>query len=79
MNLKAGLIDFVEYIKIQDRIETMQKLEFAEDWHLHDPDTYEWLKYKVAADIGGTPEREAFALYERLQINKRGEVNYRLF
>ena len=37
------------------------------------------MKYKVAADIGGTPEKEAFTLYERLQINKKGDIAYRLF
>ena len=57
----------------------MRKLQFVEDWEQHDPDTYEWLKYKIAADIGGTPEREAFALFERLQVNKKGEIGYRLF
>ena len=57
----------------------MKKLEVAEEMKFHDPDTYKWLKYKVAADIGGTPEKEAFALYERMEINKKGELAYRLF
>ena len=78
-NLNSGEIDEVEFHKILDRVQTLTKLQFAADMRLHDNDTFEWLKYKVASDIGGTPEWEAFALYERMQVNKRGELAYRLW
>ena len=39
---------------------------------------YEWIKYKVAAEIGDQKEQEAFALYEKIKIDQIGEVKYRL-
>ena len=45
---------------------------------LQDPQTYEWIKYKTAAEIGGEKEQEAFALYEKIKIDQLGEVKYRL-
>ena len=40
---------------------------------------YEWIKYKVAAEIGGSEEQEAFQLYEKNKIESMGELNYNLF
>jgi len=37
------------------------------------------MKYKVAAEVGGTEEVEAFKLYERSRIHEVGHENYRLF
>jgi len=37
------------------------------------------MKYKVAAEVGGDTEREAFKLYEKLQIDQKGETSYRLW
>ena len=39
---------------------------------------YEWMKYKVAAEVGGQEEQEAFALYEKIKIDELGETNFRL-
>ena len=39
---------------------------------------YEWIKYKVAAEIGDEKEQEAFALYEKIKIDEMGEIKYRL-
>ena len=43
-----------------------------------DPGTYEWMKYKVAAEIGGQEEHEAFKLYEKIKIDEIGETKYAL-
>ncbi len=37
------------------------------------------MKYKVAAEVGGQEEREAYALYEKTKIEEIGEFKYRLF
>ena len=37
------------------------------------------MKYKVAAEVGGPEELEAFKLYERTRINEVGQEKYRLF
>ena len=37
------------------------------------------MKYKVAAEVGGTEEKTAFALYEKLKIQEQGETKFRLF
>ena len=37
------------------------------------------MKYKVAAEVGDAEEVEAFRLYEKTNIESRGEENYRLF
>ena len=42
-------------------------------------ETYEFMKYKVAAEVGGPEEVEAFKLYERTRINQVGQERYRLF
>ncbi len=41
---------------------------------------YEWIKYKVAAEIGGQEEREALSLYEKMKLDEHGPVKFkRLF
>ena len=37
------------------------------------------MKYKVAAEVGGPEEVEAFKLYERSRIHEVGQERYRLF
>ena len=37
------------------------------------------MKYKVAAEVGGAEELEAFNLYERTKIMDVGQEKYRLF
>ena len=37
------------------------------------------MKYKVAAEVGGQEEREAYALYEKTRIEEIGEFKYRLW
>ena len=37
------------------------------------------MKYKVAAEVGGAEEREAFHLYKKAKIEEIGEDKYRLF
>ena len=46
---------------------------------LQDKEMYEWIKYKTAAEIGGTEEREAFALYEKNKLDLMGPTKYALF
>ena len=58
----------------------MKKLKFVEGYEgqYKDWDSYEWMKYKVAAEIGGPEEREAFSLYEKIKIDEIGELKYKL-
>ena len=57
----------------------MKKLQFAEEYEkLQDRETYEWIKYKVAAEVGGQQEQEAFAMYEKIKVEEIGEVRFRL-
>ena len=78
-NLNSKSIDMPEYFKILDRVDQLQKLQFVEEWALHEPEVYEWMKHKIAADVGGTREREAFHLYESQIMNEKGEVAFRLW
>ena len=58
----------------------MKKLKFTEEYEkLQDVETYEFMKYKVAAEVGGPEEVEAFKLFERSRINEIGQEKYRLF
>ena len=58
----------------------MKKLKFTEEYEkLQDVETYEYMKYKVAAEVGGPEEVEAFKLFERTRINEVGQEKYRLF
>ena len=68
-----------EYYRIKEKVAALKKLRFAEGYEKYqDPTTYEWMKYKVAAEIGGPEEHEAFKLYEKIKIDELGETNYRL-
>ena len=54
-------------------------MRFVEEYEHHqDKETYEWIKYKVAAEIGGQEEKEAFSLYEKIKIDELGEARYKL-
>ena len=75
-----GAISAVEYHKVSSKIDSLKKLAFTEDYEkLQDRETYEYMKYKVAAEVGGTEEKEAFKLYEKTHIQEKGEENYKLF
>ena len=75
-----GAISAPEYHKILAKIDSLKKLKFTEDYErLQDPSTYEWIKYKVAAEVGGAEEKAAFQLYEKVKIQEKGEERYRLF
>jgi len=75
-----GAITATEYHKIIAKIDSLKKLKFTEDYErLQDPATYEWMKYKVAAEVGGPQEKAAFQLYEKVKIQEKGEEKYRLF
>ena len=56
-----GVLPAPEFHRINAKIESLQKLRFTEDYEkLQDPATYEWMKYKVAAEVGGIEEITAF-------------------
>jgi hypothetical protein len=41
---------------------------------------YEWMMYKVASEVGGAKEREAFKMYEKMQIDEKGDIeHYRIW
>jgi hypothetical protein len=65
----TGAITAPEYHKIMAKVDSLKKLKFTEDYErLQDPATYEWIKYKVAAEVGGAEELAAFQLYEKVKI-----------
>ena len=65
---------------MEQKIASLKKLRFTEEYEkLQDRETYEFMKYKVAAEVGGPEEVEAFKLYERSRINEVGQERYRLF
>ena len=75
-----GTISAVEYHKVNAKVNSLKKLAFTEDYEkLQDRETYEFMKYKVAAEVGGVDEKEAFKLYEKTYIAEKGEQNYKLF
>ena len=75
-----GGITAVEYHQIADKVAALKKLRFVEEYErLQDRDTYEYIKFKVAAEVGGVEEREAFALYSKAKIEEFGEDRFRLF
>jgi hypothetical protein len=48
------VIDAPTYYRIEEKVNSLKKLRFVEDaerWR--DPAVYEWMKYKVAAEVGG--------------------------
>ena len=75
-----GVLPAADYHRISAKIEALKKLRFTEEYErLQDPETYEYMKYKVAAEVGGPEELEAFKLYERTRIDEVGQERYRLF
>ena len=79
-NKALGAIDAPTYYIIEDKINSLKKLKFTQEYESwKDAETYEWMKYKVAAEVGGAEEREAFALFEKVQLDKKGEAGYRLW
>ncbi len=75
-----GTLSAPAYYALEGKIESLKKLRFTEEYErLQDRETYEYMKYKVAAEVGGPEELEAFKLYERTRINDIGQEKYRLF
>ena len=53
-NKDQGIIDAPTYFVIEDKINSLKKLKFTQEYESwKDMDTYEWMKYKVAAEVGG--------------------------
>ena len=76
---ELGAISAVDFHRIREKVEALKKLKFVEEYEFHqDKETYEWIKYKVAAEIGGEAEREAFAMYEKVKHDELGEARFRL-
>ena len=79
-NKDQKLIDVPTYHRNVERVMSLKKLKFTEDYQKAiDSDMYEWMKHKVAAEVGGEQEREAFKLYEKVHIDSKGEVGYKLW
>ena len=79
-NKDLGAIDAPTYYQIEDKVNALKKLKFTQEYEAwKDKDTYEWMKYKVAAEVGGDAEREAFALFEKVKIDQKGEAGYRMW
>ncbi|TNV84332.1 hypothetical protein FGO68_gene4975 [Halteria grandinella] len=79
-NRALGAIDAPTYYVLEDKINSLKKLKFTQEHEAwKDADTYEWMKYKVAAEVGGDAEREAFELFEKVQMDKKGEAGFRLW
>lgn len=76
---QSGVLPAPDYHRVAEKVKSLKKLRFVEGYEkLQDPQMYEWIKYKVAAEIGDEKEQEAFALYEKIKIDEMGEVKYRL-
>ena len=57
----SGAIPASEYYRICEKVESLRKLRFTEEYEkMQDPETYEWMRYKVAAEVGGSEERAEF-------------------
>ena len=77
---ETGQLAAPEFYRISEKVAALKKLKFVEEYEYNqDKTTYEWIKYKVAAEIGGPEEREAFSLYEKVKLDELGELKYRLF
>ena len=75
-----GAISAPDYYRVEEKIDSLKKLRFTEEYErLQDRETYEFMKYKVAAEVGGPEEVEAFNLYERARIADVGHEKYSLF
>ncbi len=79
-NKELGAIDAPTYFLIEDKVKSLKKLKFTQEYEVwQDKDTYEWMKYKVAAEVGGNEERMAFQLFEKLKVDQKGEAGFRLW
>ena len=77
---QEGLIDAPTYHTIVDKVYSLKKLKFVDEYESwKDSDTFEWMKYKVAAEVGGEEEREALKLYEKIKVDEKGENGFRLW
>eukprot|EP00347_Sterkiella_histriomuscorum_P002516 403367851 len=77
---ELGAIDAPTYHEIVDKVTSLKKLKFTfdyEDWK--DKDMLEWMKYKVAAEVGGDEEIAAFERFEKIKLDQKGENGYRLW
>ena len=53
-NYQRGVTDASTYFKTKDRVKSLKKLRFTENYcKFHDEITFQWMKHKVAAEIGG--------------------------
>lgn len=76
----SGAVSAPEYHRVSEKIDSLKKLRFTSEYErLQDPQAYEWMKYKVAAEVGGPEEAAAFSLFEKSKIAEQGETRYRLF
>ena len=77
---KNGLLSAPEYHRIVAKVDSLKKLRFTEEYEkLQDPMVYEWMKYKVAAEVGGDEEKAAYDMYNKVKIQEKGEVKFRLW
>ena len=52
-----GDISAPDYHLVADKVDSLKKLKFVEGYEYHqDKEMYEWMKYKVAAEVGGQEE-----------------------
>ena len=50
----SGVLPASDFYRISEKVDALKKLKFVEGYEqLQDSATYEWIKYKVAAEIGG--------------------------
>ena len=76
---EQGVLPAPDYHRIREKVDSLKKLKFVEGYEYYqDKEIYEWVKYKVAAEIGGEEEQEAFAMYEKIKHDELGDVRYRL-
>ena len=76
---ELGALSAPEFHRISEKVAALKKLRFVEAYEYdQDKETYEWIKYKVAAEIGGPEEQEAFALWEKIKIDEIGETKFML-
>ena len=53
-NRRLNVIDAPTFHMIEDKLKSLKKLKFTEEYESwKDKDIYEWMKYKVAAEVGG--------------------------
>ena len=75
-----GVLSAPEFHMISAKIDSLKKLRFTEEYEkIQDPATYEWMKYKVAAEVCCHEEKAAFQLFEKIKIQEKGEAKFRLF